>query len=80
MRPLCTCLITSGQIQDIDPYRCWQNIGLTLLTLAQRCLVSGYVDAGIFWDEYYIIIQESCDPSSVLVCSDLHFCLTSFII
>ena len=26
------------------------------------------------------VTQESCDPSSVLVCSDLHFCLTSFII
>ena len=25
-------------------------------------------------------LQESCDPSNVLVCSDLHFCLTSFII
>ena len=25
-------------------------------------------------------LQESCDPSSVLVCSDLHICLTSFII
>ena len=25
-------------------------------------------------------LQESCDPSSVLVCSDLHLCLTSFII
>ena len=25
-------------------------------------------------------LQESYDPSSVLVCSDLHFCLTSFII
>ena len=24
--------------------------------------------------------METCDPSSVLVCSDLHFCLTSFII
>ena len=23
-------------------------------------------------------LQESCDPSSVLVCSDLHLCLTSF--
>ena len=25
-------------------------------------------------------LQESCDPSIVLVCSDLHLCLTSFII
>ena len=25
-------------------------------------------------------LQESCDPSSVLVCSGLHLCLTSIII
>ena len=34
-------LITSGQIKDIYPYRCRQNIGLTSSTLAQHCLVSG---------------------------------------
>ena len=26
-----------------------------------------------------LIRNKSCDPSSVLVCSDIHFCLTSFI-
>ena len=42
-------MTTSGQIQDIDPYRCWSNISLTSSTLAQRCLVGGsmMVFAGI---------------------------------
>ena len=33
-------MISSGQMQDIDPYRCWQHIGLMSSKRTQRCPVS----------------------------------------